>query len=332
MKPLRTAIIGCGHFAKRHAAILTTLPQVQLVAFCDSTPENAAAYNQQYAHGEAQVYADSQSLFAEMGLDLVYICLPPYAHSDEVDLACRHGVHFLIEKPIALSTNLALEMARQVRASGVKSQVGFMYRYGAAAQWLKTNAPETGAAFMTARYACNSLHSWWWRDRSKSGGQLVEQVIHLLDLARFFFGEPRQVYSVQENLFHQDVEDYTVEDASATTVRFHSGALAVITATNGAIPNRWDCDWRVFMPGLAADFIDANHATFQYTSQPGATAVTVSAEKDMYRAETLDLLQAIQDDRPTQVPIEEGVRSLCFALAAAESAQTNVPVAVELPI
>ena len=140
----------------------------------------------------------------------------------------------------------------------------------------------------------------------------------MLDLTRFFFGEPSQVYSVQENLFHKNLADYTVEDASATTVRFHSGALAVITATNGAIPNRWDCDWRVFMPGLAADFNDANHATFQYTGQPWASAVSVSAEKDMYRAETLDLLQAIQDDRPAQVPIEEGVRSLCFALAATE--------------
>ena len=141
MKPFRTAILGCGHFAKRHAAILTTLQQVQLVAFCDSTIENAAAYNQQYANGEAKVYSDSQRLFAEMGLDLVYICLPPYAHSDEVALACQHGVHFLIEKPIALSTSLAVEMAQQVKASGVKNQVGFMYRFGEAAQWLKANAP-----------------------------------------------------------------------------------------------------------------------------------------------------------------------------------------------
>ena len=332
MKPLRTAIIGCGHFAKRHAAILTTLKQVQLVGFCDSTLENATAYNQQYANGEARVYSDSQSLFAEMGLDLAYICLPPYAHSDEVELACKYGVHFLIEKPIALDTTLAVEMARQVQVSGVKSQVGFMYRYGEAAQWLKARGPENGEAFMTARYACNSLHSWWWRDRSKSGGQLVEQVIHLLDLARFFFGEPSQVYSVQENLFHKNVSDYTVEDASATTVRFHSGALAVITATNGAIPNRWDCDWRIFMPGLAADFSDANHAVFQDTSQSWPSTLSIAAEKDMYRAETLDLLQAIQEDRPASVPIEEGVRSLVFALAAAQSAQANAPVSIEMPL
>jgi len=336
MKTLRTAMIGCGRFAKRHTVNLAALKQIQLVGFCDQAIENANAYNQQYACGEAKVYRDCETLFDEMDLDLVYICIPPFAHSNEVELACKHGVHFLIEKPIALSVELAMDMAGQVRASGVKSQVGFMYRFGEAAQWLKQNYPSNGAsqgkAFMTARYACNSLHSWWWRDREKSGGQLVEQVIHLLDMARFFFGEPRQVYSVQENLFHTETEGYTVEDASVTTVQFHSGALAVITATNGAIPNRWDCDWRVFLPGMAADFSDANHATFHKTSQPWTSAFSITAEKDMYLAETLDLVQAIQEDRPTQIPIEEGVRSLCFALAAAQSAQQNAAVNVEMPV
>jgi predicted dehydrogenase len=335
MKALRTAILGCGHFAKRHAAILANLNDVQLVGFCDQAIENANVYNQQYAHGEAQVYRDYETMFAELDLDLVYICLPPYAHSNEVELACRYGVHFLIEKPIALSTDLALVMAEQVRVSGVKSQVGFMYRFGEAAQWLKQYLTQKeaahGRAFLAARYACNSLHSSWWRERAKSGGQLVEQVIHILDLVRFFFGEPGQVYSIQENLFHTQVEAYTVEDASVTSVRFQSGAIAAITATNGAIPNRWDCDWRVFLPGLTGDFSDANHATFHNTSQAWASTFSIAADKDMYLAETLDLLQAIRDDRPTQVPIEEGARSLCFALAAAQSARENCPVNVVFP-
>jgi predicted dehydrogenase len=335
MKPLRTAIIGCGHFAKRHAAILASLGEVELVAFCDSEKDRAIAYNQQYAAGEGSVFSDYRSLFSDMDLDLVYICLPPYAHENEVELACQHGVHILIEKPIALSASVAKGMAEQVRSSGVKCQVGFMYRFGEAARWLKQHMDASGSpltAFMTGRYACNSLHSWWWRDRAKSGGQLVEQVIHILDMARFFLGEPKQVFSMQENLFHTKVETYTVEDASATTVRFHSGALAVITATNGAIPNRWEYDWRVFLPGLTADFNDANHAIFHDTHQAWASSFSVAAEKDLYLAETLDLIQAIREDRPTQVPIEEGVRSLCLALAATQSAQLNSPVNVEMVV
>ena len=270
-------------------------------------------------------------MFEELGLDLVYICLPPFAHSNQVELACRHGVHFLIEKPIALTMDLAHRMAEQVRGSGVKSQVGFMFRHGEAVRWLKRYMGETGIrgqGFLTARYFCNSLHRWWWRDRSKSGGQLVEQVIHILDLARFLMGEPIRVYSMQENLFHQGVEGYTVEDASGTVVRFNSGGMAVFAASNGAIPGRWDYDMRKILPGLTADFEDANHAVFHYTDRTWPMTTTIASEKDVHLAETLDLLEAIREDRPTAVPIEEGVRSLRLVLAAAQSAEEDVPVDV----
>ena len=228
-------------------------------------------------------------------------------------------------------------MAAHVQASGVKSQVGFMYRFGAAARQLKQRLPKDGTAgFMVARYACNSLHRPWWRDRSLSGGQLVEQAIHLLDLTRYFLGEPTQVFSMQGNLFHRLVEGYTSDDASGTVIQFAAGGLAVLAATNGAIPNRWDYDWRLMLPGLTADFADANHAVFHETQPLAAGAVapaeSVAADVDLYRAETLDLLAAIRDNRPTAVPIEEGVRTLRLALAASQSAQHSLPVSLAAPV
>ena len=75
---------------------------------------------------------------------------------------------------------------------------------------------------------------------SKSGGQLVEQIIHMVDLMRYLMGDAISVYSRQENLFHRDVADYTVEDVSATVFGFQSGAIGVIYATNGAIPGKMD--------------------------------------------------------------------------------------------
>ena len=315
-----------------HAAILAELDEVQLVAFCNRGPDKAETFNQQYAAGRARTYADYEAMFAEMALDLVYICLPPFAHDREVALACQHGVHFLIEKPIALSLELAESMAADVAASGVKSQVGFMSRFGEAAQRLKQRLPANApAGFMVARYACNSLHKPWWRDRRLSGGQVVEQAIHLLDLSRFFLGEPVQVFSMQANLFHQQVDGYTSDDASGTAIRFAGGGLAVLAATNGAIPNRWDYDWRLILPGLTADFADPNHAVFHDTGPTPAAPETVAADTNMLLAETLDLLAAIRDDRPPAVPIEEGLRSLRLALAATRSAELNVPVDLDTP-
>jgi predicted dehydrogenase len=335
MDPLRTAIIGCGHFAKRHTTILSSLAEVSLVGFCDLELERASAFSQQYSDNKAATYTDIRRMFDELDLNLVYICLPPYAHSDEVKLACQYKVHFLIEKPIALNLEQAVEMANWVRESKVKAQVGFMYRFGEAVSQLKLRAEAQGtnqSGFFTARYACNSLHSWWWRDRQKSGGQLVEQVIHLFDMARYFLGEPVQVFSVQENLFHQDAQDYTVEDASATIIRFASGGMAVISATNGAIPGRWEYDWRVVLPGLTADFSDANQAVFHHTDRADPVRTTIFAERDLYRAETLDLIAAIRDDRSPAVPIEEGVLSLSLVLAAAKAARQNLPVAISPPL
>ena len=209
-----------------------------------------------------------------------------------------------------------------------------MYRFGKAALWLKNylqQRPPGERGFMTARYGCNSLHSWWWRDKAKSGGQLVEQVIHIIDLARFFLGEPIKVYSMQDNMFHQSDGKYTSEDTSATVIRFDSGGMATISATNGAIPNRWDYDWRFFTRDLTADFSDANHAVFHRTTEKDLPGITIAAKDDLYLAETLDLLAAIREDRDPAVPIEEGVRSLKLALAATQAAEEDSPISLKAP-
>jgi len=334
MKPLRTAILGCGHFARKHVVRLAALEEIALVGFCDTSFEEADNYNREFAHGRGRIFTNYEQLFTDLELDLAYICLPPFARGREVELACRYGVNLLIEKPIVLNMDLALRMGKQVRESGIKCQVGFMYRFGKAALWLKSYLQQRSLVergFMIARYACNSLHNWWWRERAKRGGQLVEQVIHIIDLTRFFMGEPIKVYSMQDNLFHQGDGGYTSEDSSVTVIRFDSGGIATISATNGAIPNRWDDDWRFFTGDLTSDFSDANHAIFHHTTEKNLPQTTIAAEDDLYLAETLDLIAAIRDDRDTAVPIEEGVLSLNLALAAAEAAKQDAPVSLESP-
>jgi len=333
MKQLRTGIIGCGHFARKHAAHLKAIEAINLVGFCDRDLERAMQYNQEFARGNARIFADYQEMFSIMDLDLVYICLPPFAHENEVELACKHGVNILIEKPITLDMKLADSMAKHVHESGVKCQVGFMYRFGKAALEFRRYLQETKSepkGFMIGQYACNSLHSNWWRSFEHSGGQLVEQVIHLLDMSRFFFGEPVRVYSVQENLFHKEIEDYTIEDVSSTVIQFKSGSVATINATNGAIPNRWDYDWRLVTQEMTADFKDSNNATIFHTAKEGTPTSVINSDRDLYYAETMDLLDAILNDRDTFVPIDEGVRSLNLALSSTLSAQKKTPVDIAI--
>jgi predicted dehydrogenase len=328
-RPLRTAILGCGNFAVRHADILVNLDTVDLVAFCNRTPEKAEQFSRRYTDGRAAVYTDHHAMFDALDLDLVYISLPPYAHTDQVMAAAAHGVHVFIEKPIALTSDQAWRMVDAVEAAGVKSQVGFMFRFGAAVEHLK-QALESGAAghptMLLGRYFCNSLHSAWWRDRDKAGGQIVEQAIHLFDVMRYLLGEPVSVVARWANLLHRDVPGYTVEDVSSTIVTFANGALGTIAATNTAIPGRWLESYWVVTQRLTAEFQNANHATFTATDRPGDVTFSVAANTNTYLAETLDLLAAIRDDRPTRTPMREGALSLDLVLAAARSAETGQAV------
>jgi predicted dehydrogenase len=324
-QPLRTAILGCGGFAHRHARTLQLLKDdFEMVAFCNRTIEKAANFSNQYTNGQAPVFADHHQMFGQVPLDIVVICLPPYAHSDEVEIAANLGIHIFIEKPIALTSEQGWRMVNAAENAKIVTQVGFMFRFGEAIQHLKgmIDSSEAGpVGLMSARYFCNSLHSPWWRRRDFSGGQLVEQVIHMLDLMRFLMGDAITVYSRQENIFHQDVEDYTVEDVSATIFSFPRGGLGVIYATNGAIPNHWINDYRIVSRNLTVEFTDANHATFHYTAEHDRQPEVIASDRDFYISEMQDFLTAIRTGGQTRTPLREGAKSLDLALAATRSAQ-----------
>jgi predicted dehydrogenase len=329
MNKLRAAILGCGDFAHKHAQIIGRFPdEIELVAFSDRNQHKADAFAARYGRA-ARAFTDHHEMLDSVSLELLVVVLPPYGHSDEVALAAERGIHLLIEKPVALTSAQAWEMVAAAEAGGIKTQVGFMYRFGAAVEALRARLDDGSAGpvgLVSARYFCNSLHAPWWRDRAKSGGQIVEQAIHLFDLLRYLGGEAETVFSRQNNLFHRDVPGYTVEDVSATVVGFQSGALGVVYATNNAIPGRWINDYRAVTQRMTADFSDANHAVFTLTGGDALETVTIASDRDFRQAQLEDLLQAIREDGQTRTPLREGAQTLDLVLAAARAAEEGCEV------
>ncbi len=340
MAPLRTAILGCGGFAARHAENLAKLPeQITQIAFCDIDTTRAANFAKRFGAPGAQVFSDHHDLFKQTKLDLLVIALPPFAHSDEVSLASERGIHILIEKPIALTHELAWKMVEDSEKAGIRTQVGFMYRFGAAVSRVKSllSSGEAGqVGLLRAGYYCNSLHAPWWRFKDKAGGQVFEQALHLVDLMRYLAGEIDSVYSLQRNLFHRDVPGgYTVEDVSGTVFSFKNGAIGVLAATNSAIPGKWAWDFKVVTQAVVADLDDSNHGKFTFTNAPDPKLASVfpqekvEAEQDDYLHELHDLLDAIQTGKETRTPMREGAKTLEMVLAADRSAKTGLPVSLE---
>lgn len=327
MSPLRMGVIGCGWVNSQHAANLSRLlDRVELVGFVDSTAQKAADMARRFGSTEAQVYPDHQALFSGANLDAVVIGIPPFAHTNQVHEAARRGIHIFIEKPIALTVEKAWQMVDEVEKAGIVTQVGFMYRFGAVVERLKMlldSGKAGNAGMVTARYFCNSLHTEWWRHKEKSGGQVFEQAIHLVDLMRYLLGPAETVYSLQRNLFHQDVPDYTVEDVSASVFGFQSGAIGVLSATNGAIPMRWEYDMRLVAKNLTVYCTDANHAELTWTAGQQRATETIGDDRDVYALEMNDFLAAIEGQATTRTPMREGALTLELVVAANRSAESH---------
>jgi predicted dehydrogenase len=96
MERLRTAILGCGDFANRHAHNLVALPEeIELTAFCDHHEKNAREFSEKYSGGKGSIFTDPGEMFEKASPDLLVVCLPPFAHTNEVELAAQYGVHIL---------------------------------------------------------------------------------------------------------------------------------------------------------------------------------------------------------------------------------------------
>lgn len=314
---LRVGLLGTGGIGARHADAVAKLPGLRLVACCGRDQQKAEDFSRPRG---AAAYDDFSAMLAHERLDLLVVALPPFAHEGQVEEAARAGVNLLVEKPIALDLARAQSM---VDATGdVVAACGFMYRFGGAvARWDQLrNAGATGRiAHFSGSFHCNALHAPWWRDRSKSGGQMVEQLIHIVDLARSNLGMPRSVFASATRFGHAELPDYSAEDISAMILTYDNGAVATLHASNLAIPGRWAKSWQIIGERMTGQFSDWNMGEITPTN-PVASPQTIAATIDPFLAQLEDIETAITSGRLPRVPLQDGLDSLLIVLAARQSA------------
>jgi len=318
MVGMSVGFIGAGGIARSHTNALKQIKNVKFAAFCDIVEERAKAYCEEYG---GRPYVDFAQMFEKEDLDAVYICLPPFAHTNEVELAAEGGVNVFIQKPIALDMDLARRMVDAVEKEGVKSQVGYQLRFGPGVQMAKglLEGGDLGEVTMAlGRYICNFIGGPWWRDPAKSGGQIVEQSTHAVDLLRFLCGDIVRVSSEMDTRYWNEEEGMGVEDVSTTALRFSSGAVGSMIATTGGYPNRWMLDVSVFTKKAVIDIPEVNTIKINW-NRDGIREESHSTPTDLSLEESRHFLGAIRDDTDTITPISEGAKSLAVTLAIRRS-------------
>jgi predicted dehydrogenase len=316
MTRLRVGLLGCGGIGARHAGAVAALGErTELVGCCGRDLERTRAFAAEHG-GEAYVDLDRM---IDNGVDLLIATLPPYNRNGEIEHAAQRGVHLLVEKPIALDMDAATRMVDAVEAAGVVAAIGFMYRFGdAVRRWRTLDTGPVG--LYVGGYYCNALHAHWWRKRAMSGGQILEQAIHQIDLIRHLVGEPDSVYARYANLFHRDVRDYDVEDVSSIIFGWDDGRIAALSASNIAIPGVWLKEWAVMAERMTGRFTSWNEAVLTRTRGDVASE-TVAGQTDPFVAQLDDVADAIQGERKPCIPLREGAATLRLALAAVQSAE-----------
>jgi predicted dehydrogenase len=326
MNALRVGILGCGGVAARHAAAMENIPeQMRLVACASRSDGSADAFAARFG---ATRYPNLSEMLSRASLDLLIVALPPFAHNGEVEKAASAGVNLLVEKPIALNVARAQSMVDAVAKHGVVGACGFMYRFGDAVLRWDQAAQQGGTGrvgMFIGQFHSNALHAPWWRERALSGGQMVEQLVHIVDLARHQLGMPESVYARSANFFHRTVERYDSDDVSAIVLGYGDGRIGALNATNGAVPGRWDKLWQIVAERMSGRFTGWNSGVLTSTGE-SAGSEEIEGSTDVFVAQLLDIHGAIRHKRAPRVPLMQGEQTLRVVLAAQASAKQRCEI------
>jgi predicted dehydrogenase len=236
MKQIRLAVIGAGLIGRTHLALIRDNPHCQLVAVCDANP-GALATAEEYG---VRFYQDYTRLLAEQSLDGVIVATPTALHA-EVGIACtEHGLHLLIEKPIAATLKDAAALVATAKRHDVQILVGHHRRHNPLVQ----AAREVVRSGAIGRLVAVSAH-WMlqkpadyfdvdWRHQRPAGGPALINLIHDVDNLRYICGEVEQVFALTSSA----TRGFAVEDTLAINLTFANGALATILATD-TTPAPW---------------------------------------------------------------------------------------------
>ena len=234
MKPVRTALIGCGKVGGLHAGALTTRPESTLVAVCDSSAERALRFAARYG---GRAFRDVPQMIRESGAEAVFICTPHPLHAEPAVLAAQAGIHVMVEKPMAASLSDCDAMLGAAEKSGVRlavmSQRRFyepVQRIKAAIEGGKIGRPVLGVFLMFSWRDQAYYQSDPWRGKweTEGGGVLVNQSPHQFDLLRWFMGDLEEISGRWANLNHPYIE---VDDTAVATLKFRNGGLGSIVTS-----------------------------------------------------------------------------------------------------
>jgi predicted dehydrogenase len=195
MKELKGALIGCGFFAANHMHAWRDIAGVSIAAICDTNTGRLHEFGETF--GVSRRYTDAHSMLASVALDFVDIATTVQSHRTLVELAASFRVPVICQKPFAKTLADAQAMVGSCIAAGVPLMVHENFRWQSPIQAVKhiVSSGDIGSLFW-GRVSFRSAYDVFSGQPYLADGErfIVEDLgIHCLDVARFLFGDARNV-------------------------------------------------------------------------------------------------------------------------------------------
>lgn len=314
----RVGVLGAGAMAETH---LAALHRIGAPAAVYSPSGRAAGLAERFG---AACYHEPGELIA--AVDVVDICSPTDTHLPLSLRAYEAGRAVICEKPLARTAEDARAVIAAARSSARPLYVAHVVRYFAA--YAAVRQAVAGGRLgevreLHLRRTGASPTSAWFHDEPRSGGVLMDQLIHDFDFARWTLGE---VTEVSATLRSERVAAGTPPVTRASATLTHAGG-AVSRLTGGWLDQGEPFTTELQAVGGAGTLRHGNlDGILRLDSAAGESALPLPDHEKPYDAQLAEFLAHLAGGPEPRISAEDALAALELTLAAIESAHTGRPV------
>jgi UDP-N-acetylglucosamine 3-dehydrogenase len=330
--PIKLAILGAGNMGQRLAKAFQALSHVSIQYVYSRTV--AQAEKLASLHG-AKPVTETAPIFADPEVTAVVICLPTSTRLESLQSAVASQKHIFCEKPLALNQVMADEIRALLEGYSRTVMVGqvlrFFWEYARLRERvLAGDVGQVGTVRLSRCVGYPGAESWF-ADPEKSGGVILDLLIHDLDFLRWTFGEVKQVYAKTLTQSHLGTLDYAL-----LNLQLESGALAHIEGSwahpVGSFHQTVEICGSLGM--LRYDNLTCQNlqvvSTAEQEAGPSSRISLPEADpsNDPYVAEARHFIECIRNESKPNIPVDESLRSCELSFRCIESARRGIPLQV----
>jgi predicted dehydrogenase len=285
---------------------------------------------------DTNVYISLDEMLPEV--DVVDICSPTHLHYEMALKAAAAGKHIVCEKPLARTTRQAQEIVTACQQAGVQLLVAHVVRffpeYALAQAAVADGQIGMPAVIRLQRgsYRPKKPAGNWFLDEVKSGGILMDLMIHDYDYARWVAGEVESVSARRVTELHLDAPI----DYGLVILSHRSGALSHIAGSWAYPPPTFRTHLEIAGDRGLIEFDSDGTAPIQnlILKTAGADAPDVGlpsspVSESPYTTQIKEFYEALVDGKTARVSATDGLAAVQIAEAALESAHTGQPVRLQ---